>query len=109
MKPVEKLFNMIPQLDAVEFTGLARVLKVQLVKETNPEAEDPKERYEKRDFVSVLNDVLESFEGQNRARKREILSLVKEATKKARGERLAGRLQDLACGKDDSAPSTGDE
>lgn len=95
MKPVEKLFNMIPQLDAIEFTGLARLLKVQLIKEVKPEAEDPKEKYEVRDFISVLNDMLEKFETQSRARKREILSLVKAATKRARGERIANRLQDF--------------
>ena len=39
MSLTEKFFNYIPTLNAVEFTGLARLLKVQLLDEVNPTAE----------------------------------------------------------------------
>lgn len=99
MKESEKLFNLIPKLDAVEFTGLARLLKVQLLEEKNPEAEQTKDKYEPRGFVEVLNDVMIAYDKQNRNRKREILKLVKDATKIARGPLLAGRLEALRATK----------
>ena len=106
MKPVEKLFTMIPQLDAIEFTGLARLMGVQLLEETNPEADVIKDRFSSRDFISVLNEILERFDKLNRTRKRESLSIVKDATKRARGPRLAGRMEDLVHEKDTRAPNT---
>lgn len=39
MSLTEKFFDYIPKLNAVEFTGLARLLKVQLLDEVNPTAE----------------------------------------------------------------------
>ena len=81
MKPTDKLLMLIPKLDAVEFAGLARVLKVKLLDEVNPEADTPAERYVARDFNDVLTDVLKNFELSPRARRREILQLLKAAQK----------------------------
>ena len=81
MKQIDKLITLIPQLSAVEFAGLARVLKVKLLDETNPEAEIIKDRFTARDFVDVLNDMLAAFERCDRARRREILKLVKDNLK----------------------------
>ena len=76
MTNTEKLFQMTPKLDAIEFTGLARLLKVKLVTE-NPEDGG---RPIHRDFIDVLNDMMENFDKLERTRKREILKLVKKAT-----------------------------
>lgn len=88
----EKLFNLIPKLGAVEFVGLARVLKVQLMDETNPQAENVKDRFTPRPFLDVLEDMLAAYEQQSRERRRDILKIVKEATK--RGEKDAGNSKD---------------
>lgn len=106
MKPVEKLFSLIPSLDAVEFAGLARLMGIQLLEETNPEAEKIKDRFVPRGFLSVLNEMLEKYDKMNRTRKREILSLVKDATKRARGPLMAEQLEALSKGKEASAPKT---
>ena len=90
MSLTEKLFNYIPKLDVVEFTGLARVLKVQLLEEVDPAAEQVKDRYAPRAFSDVLNDMLTAFEKCDRKRKKEIISLVKAATKASRGDLSAG-------------------
>ena len=81
MKSTDKLLTLISELEAIEFAGLARVLKVKLVEEVNPEAETPAERYAARDFNDVLADVLKNFELSPRARRREILQLLKAAQK----------------------------
>jgi len=73
MKQTDKLLKIIPKLDAVQFTGLARILKVKLVKEVNPEAENAKDKYEARDFLEVLAELLQKYEESPRARRREIL------------------------------------
>lgn len=94
-KQTEKLFNIIPKLDAVEFVGLARILKVQLMEETNPDAEEMKDKYTPRAFSDVLEELLINFEAQSRERRREIISILKEATKKAkRSEEDASNTQD---------------
>ena len=76
MTNTEKLFQMIPKLDAVEFTGLARLLKVKLVTE-NPEDGG---RPIHRDFIEVLDEMMGNFDKLDRAKKREVLKLVKKAT-----------------------------
>lgn len=81
MKSTDKLLILIPKLDAVEFAGLARVLKVKLLDEVNPEADTPAEKFIARDFNDVLADVLKNFELSPRARRREILQLLKTAQK----------------------------
>lgn len=80
MKQIDKLLQMIPKLDAVSFVGLARILKVELLEEVNPEAEELKDRYKPRMFSVVLDDLLKNFSLCTRARRREILALVKAAT-----------------------------
>ena len=77
----DKLLKLIPKLDAVQFTGLARILKVKLVEEKNPDGETAADRYQARDFIDVLDDVLHNFELSSRARRREILQILKAATK----------------------------
>lgn len=81
MKPTDKLLTLIPKLNAVEFAGLARVLKVKLLDEVNPEADMPAEKFVAREFNDVLADVLKNFELSSRARRREILQLLKAAQK----------------------------
>lgn len=82
MKQNDKLLDLITKLEVTEFIGLAKVLKVKLVEETNPDAAESSERYTARDFSDVLGDMLANFELQGRARKREILQLLKAATRK---------------------------
>ena len=82
MNQTEKLLGLITKLDVIDFIGLARVLKVQLVKEVNTEATEASERYAPRDFSEVLIALLQNFDQASRARKREIISLVKAAGKK---------------------------
>ena len=77
----DKLLKMIPNLSAVEFTGLARVLKVKLYKDEK----DEDGHFITRDFSDVLKDVLDNFDKQSRERKREILRIVKKASSKSRG------------------------
>lgn len=74
MKEIDKLINIIPKLEPVEFMGLARVLKVSLFTGEG-------ESREPRDFTDVFEDVLESFSKCGRERRREILKLVKGAAK----------------------------
>lgn len=85
MKKTQKLLELLPKLDAVQFAGLARVLKVKLLDEVNPDATDPKERYAARGFNDVLEDMLKNFESSNRARRREILQLVSAAARAGDG------------------------
>ena len=77
----DKLLKLIPKLDAVQFTGLARILKVKLVKEKNPDGKTAAERFEARDFTDVLGDVLKNFSLSSRARRREILQILNAAVK----------------------------
>lgn len=81
MKQTDKLLKLIPKLDAVQFTALARILKVQLVQEKNPDAAEKTERYAARDFTMVLADVLRNYELSSRARRREILQLLSAAVR----------------------------
>ena len=77
----DQLLEYIPQLDAVQFTGLARILKVELVRETNPDATDPKERFAAREFHEVLTDIVKNFCSANRARRREIIKILSAAAR----------------------------
>jgi len=54
--------DLITKLEVTEFIGLAKVLKVKLVEETNPDAAESSERYTARDFSDVLGDMLANFE-----------------------------------------------
>lgn len=77
MTATEKLIQMIPKMGAVEFTGLARILKVKLLDIENEKT---------RDFADVLDDVLKSFDCKNREEKREILRIVKASSKSKLGD-----------------------
>lgn len=94
MSLTEKLFDYIPKLNAVEFTGLARLLKVQLLEEVDPAAEQTKDRYAPRHFTDVLNDMLTAFEKCDRKRKKEIIALVKAVSKAPRSDPNASDSQD---------------
>lgn len=94
MSLTEKFFDYIPKLNAVEFTGLARLLKVQLLDEVNPAAEQTKDRYAPRSFTDVLNDMLNTFEKCDRKRRKEIIKLLKAASKAPRGDLDASDSQD---------------
>ena len=86
MRAVEKLFELIPKLEPVEFVGLAHLLGIKLVEETNPSAEDKKDRYTPRPFTTVLEEMLKKYETLNRGKKREIVKMVKD-TIKAHGDK----------------------
>lgn len=81
MKPNDQLISLIPKLEAVEFMGLARVLKVKLFEEKDASTEKLEDKYAPRDFTDVLEELIHNFNNLNRTRKREILKLVKNATK----------------------------
>lgn len=74
----EKLISLIPGMDAIEFTGLAKVLGVPLVKE-NPNPTSDEDKYIARDFVDVLDGVLNKFQNLNRSTKRELLRVIKKS------------------------------
>ena len=82
MKQIDKLLQYISKLQVEEYIGLAKLLKVSLVEETNPNAEKVEERYTARDFNDVFKDTLDAFNAAPRARRREILRLLKAATSK---------------------------
>lgn len=82
MKTIDQFIFLIPKLEAVEFMGLARLLKIQLITEDDPAAENVKDRFKPRDFTDVFEDVLHAFKAQDRARKREILRLMKASISK---------------------------
>lgn len=96
MKPIEQLIILIPKLEAVEFMGLARVLKVKLIEEADITAEKLEDKYKPREFNDVFSDILEEFNKLNRARKREILKLVKVASSKEKVKKNAGNTKDTA-------------
>ena len=50
------------------FLGVARILKVQLVKEEKA-----------RDFGDIFKDTIEAYENSGRKRKRELLKILREA------------------------------
>ena len=66
MSKTERLMGIIPTLSAVEFVGLAHLLKVPLLKDK-----------EVREFTDVLEDVMRAYEQTNRKRRREIMQLLK--------------------------------
>ena len=92
-KNSEQLMDLIPKLTAVEFAGLARVLKVSLLDEVDPDAEQIKDRFAPRSFTAVLEDIFINFEKQSRKRRREIISIVKKAIK-AEGDEDASSTED---------------
>ena len=56
----------------MDFIGLARLLRVELVEKVD-------DNIEPRDFTVVLNDTLKAYQNANRNKKREILRIVKKA------------------------------
>ena len=82
MSKTDRLIQLIPKLDIITFTGLARLLRVELITEVNPDATDVKDRYAPRPFHEVLDDLLKNYESSNRQRRREILQIVKAAAVK---------------------------
>ena len=76
MTATEKLISMIPKMNAVEFTGLARVLNVRLI-EKNENSTSDEDKYINREFTDVLNDVLYTFDHLNRTQKRNVLKIIK--------------------------------
>ena len=94
MTNTEHLISLIPKLEAVEFMGLARVLKVKLIEEKDMSAEKLEDKYQPREFTDVLQDMLANYNSLNRARKREILRLVKKAATKTKVKKDAGNTED---------------
>ena len=73
MSKSERLMGIIPTLGAIEFIGLAHLLKVSLLNDNK----------EPRDFTDVLEDVMKAYEKTNRKRRREIMQLLKSRTEVA--------------------------
>lgn len=94
MKTIDKFIFLIPKLEAVEFMGLARLLKVQVITESDPAAENVKDRFKPREFNEVFEDVLRAFNSQNRTRKREIIKLMKASISKEEVKKDAGNTKD---------------
>ena len=100
MTNTQKLFELIPKLDAVEFTGLARLLGVKLLTGAVDEGGRPIHR----EFMDVLDEMMGKYDVLNRERKREILRLIKKATSKSRGRAAHEDILGL-----NLAPSTEDD
>lgn len=66
----------LPKLEAVEFLGVCRVLKVKLMDEQD----------KPRDFSDLLNDLMEAYSAAGRARKKELLKIVKEVANARRAK-----------------------
>jgi hypothetical protein len=67
----QKLLYEISKMEAITFLGLARYLKLDLLKEN----EDPKT------FADLLEEVMEIIKKMNRAQKKQILRLVQNANR----------------------------
>lgn len=77
MKETEFL-KLLVKLSPEEFLGVARILKVSLLK--NPEEEDPR-KLEPRGFEDIIVDINQNFELEGRKRKRELLRIMRAAVK----------------------------
>ena len=75
----------VPACQLLQVQRRARVMR-----EKDPAAQDPKDKYEPMPFADVLEDVLAAFEKLNRTRKREIIKLVKQSNLARRGDKNAG-------------------
>lgn len=93
MKTIDQFIFLIPKLEAVEFMGLARLLKVQIITEDDPAAENVKDRFKPREFSDVFEDTLRAFKAQDRARRREILRLMKASISKQKVKKDAGNTE----------------
>ena len=71
MKDIDTLIQIIPTLDVMDFIGLARVLRVELV------TKNEEGKVITRDFTDVLDDTLRAFKASDRKRRREIMRIVK--------------------------------
>ena len=107
MTNTEKLLVTIPKLELVEFMGLARMLGVKLYKDEK----DEDGHFISRPFSEVLDDIMARFDKLDRTKKREILRLLKKATTKPiwRAGLPDEPVLDLSVGKEDGAPTKGDE
>ena len=77
MKNNKKQLNMefmteLTKLEITEFLGVARILKVTVLKED----ESP------REFVEVFEDIVKSYNEASRDRRRELLKIIKTANKR---------------------------
>lgn len=72
MKDIDKLIQIIPKLELMDFIGLARLLRIELVEKKD-------DKLEPRDFTDVLDDTLKAYQSASRDKKREILRIVKKA------------------------------
>lgn len=78
-KTIERQFmEALIEIEIVEFIGVARILKVNVLKEDN---ETP------RNFVDVFSDMVDAFAKKNRTQKRELLKIVKTAAKSKKGDK----------------------
>lgn len=73
MKDIDQLIKIIPSLDVMDFIGLARILRVELV------IKNEEDKIITRDFTDVLEDTLCAFKNSSREKRREILRIVKKA------------------------------
>lgn len=73
MKDIDSLIQMIPKLEVMDFIGVARILRVDLVKT------DEEGKVVARDFTEVLDDTLRAFKATGRQKRRDIMRIVKQA------------------------------
>jgi len=71
------------------FIGVARILKVPLLKEEK----DEDGKFPPREFIDLYIDVLSSYETSSRKRKRELLKILREANKKEGKVKNADRTE----------------
>lgn len=72
MNKKEEFFQLVKQLEPVEFIGLARILCVELIN---------KETKQNRDFFEVFKDIINKFDTIGRKQKREILKVLRKVGK----------------------------
>ena len=72
MNKKEEFFQLIKQLEPVEFIGLARILCIELIN---------KETKQNRDFFEVFKDIINKFDTIGRKQKREILKVLRKVGK----------------------------
>lgn len=68
------MMEAITRMRPIEFTGLARLLNVQVVEQVEGE-----EKLQPRDFSDVFGDIMAKYDAMNRQQKRNLLKLVQKS------------------------------
>lgn len=84
---IDQFIDLLPELQAIEFLGLARVLKVKVMSDTE---KDEKGRPLPRDSQTLIEEVLISFVQQSTTRQKEIIAIVKNCIKDRKSSEKKG-------------------